>query len=186
MDVTMNGIEHLSNIRPLATISASTMNTTQLILLGVGVAMLLVMIAWQRIHRQNLGGPVRNNRQDDLGNTPREIAEVMAQLEQLSRQIHHKIDGQLARLDASVRMADERINQLAQLERSRQGVPALDVELASETPDQAEPRDDDPHQPIYRLADAGYTPIQIARKLSRHTGEVELILSLRRAKRASA
>jgi len=37
------------------------------------------------------------------------------------------------------------------------------------------------HQNIYRLADRGMTAIEIAKTLGQHTGQVELILNLRRA-----
>jgi hypothetical protein len=42
---------------------------------------------------------------------------------------------------------------------------------------------DDRHAAIYRLADGGLSPAQIGQEVGKTTGEVELILALRRAKR---
>lgn len=176
----------VASLVPSSTVAASAVDSNQWILLGVGVFVLLGLLVWQRNQRLRQSGDNSDSRHREWNKTQREITEIMSHLEQLSLQIHQKIDQRLARLDALVRQADERIDQLNRLERSRQGITPLDIELASETPQSSEAADENPHQPIYRLADAGYTPIQIAKKLSRHTGEVELILSLRRARRASA
>lgn len=62
--------------------------------------------------------------------------------------------------------------------------PAIDITLGDD--DAAAPAE--PQMPaksdadIYRLADAGMTPIEIAQELGRGTGEIELVLSLRKAK----
>ena len=118
--------------------------------------------------------------------TLREVEAVMAQLDHLSRQIHGKIDLKLVTLQKLIRDADQRIDQLSRLQRGAQGEATFDIELESETPDRSgEDVALDPHEAIYRLADSGHTPLQIAKELARHTGEVELILSLRRAKHAS-
>lgn len=167
-----------------AAVAATSMSTTtQWLLLGLGAMVLVAFFGVQQRQRSRSATPTP--RQATEG-TQRDIVEVMSQLDQLSRQIHQKIDQRLGKLDALIRLADERIDRLNQLERSQKGAGAIDIELAPETPDAVEKIDEDPNQAIYQLADAGYTPIQIARQLSRHTGEIELILSLRRARRASA
>jgi len=51
---------------------------------------------------------------------------------------------------------------------------------APEAGDRDSIRIDPMHQEIYRLADEGKPPTEIARQLGRTTGEVELILNLRR------
>jgi hypothetical protein len=109
-----------------------------------------------------------------------ELSEVMAELDQLSREIHAKLDMKLATIQKLIREADQRIDVLSRFERTAAGQPSLDIQLKSEAPEQ-NIVDDGPHDAIYRLADSGYSSLQIARELSRHTGEVELILSLRRA-----
>lgn len=62
--------------------------------------------------------------------------------------------------------------------------PAIDITLGDETdPPSAAPAPSDGNDAnIYRLADAGMTPIEIAQELGRGTGEIELVLSLRKAK----
>lgn len=62
--------------------------------------------------------------------------------------------------------------------------PAIDITLGDETdqPTEIQPPADGHDADIYRLADAGMTPIEIAQELGRGTGEIELVLSLRKAK----
>jgi len=133
----------------------------------------------------------------------------MAEMDELSRQIHGRLDTKIARLEAIIRDADERIANLSPLigsgakvaSAASPAVSSLDVTLESEEPLEfhspemnAGPRDggrsgdagrgniaplDDAHARIYALADRGRNAEQIASDVSRPVGEVQLILSLR-------
>ncbi len=173
----------------VAVAGAPSFNPTQIGLLVAGIVILLVVTARHRQVRAAAGKSIsKSDRRRDRATgdeTLREVEAVMAQLDQLSRQIHGKIDLKLVTLQKLIRDADQRIDQLSRLQRVTQCETTFDVELESETPDR--PNEDTPqgpHDAVYRLADSGYTPLQIAKELARHTGEVELILSLRRAKHA--
>ena len=175
----------------VAAVGTPAVNPTQIGLLVGGIVILLLVTARHRRARMTAGRSISRSdhrRGKASGDeTLREVEAVMAQLDQLSRQIHGKIDLKLATLQKLIRDADQRIDQLSRMQRGAQGDSTFDIELESETPDR--PNDNDqqgPHDAVYRLADSGYTPLQIAKELARHTGEVELILSLRRAKHASS
>jgi hypothetical protein len=89
--------------------------------------------------------------------------------------------------------ADQRIASLEALVRAAGRIPKVDAIVADPEEDGGEPvpsdalgRDLTPEpdgrerQSIYDLADAGKTPVEIAEETGRDTGEVELILALRR------
>ncbi len=141
----------------------------------------------------------------------REVDKVLVELDQLARQVHGRLDTQLVKLEILINDADQRIDKLSRLVRAAQGTEALDITLDSEEPyDDSPPAaatsgdapasaslasvtlgtdkgksdggESGPHGPIYRLADRGMSPLEIAQQVGRTTGEIELILSLRKAK----
>jgi len=126
----------------------------------------------------------------DQQNLKQDMEELTVQLQQVARQINSQIDTRFAKLEACIADADQRIERLERLLRRAGGHDAVDVTVSDQpTPlsDQAGDRDtiriDPMHQEIYRLADQGKSPPEIARELGRTTGEVELILNLRRNRR---
>ena len=170
---------------PIAkTTEADATNTLQIALLAGGVVALIWVLSKNkqrgsgrvtgRLVKERHAAPAFDQMMQDLG-------AAMSELDQFARQIHSKIDLKIATLQKIIRDADQRIEELARMRRATEGQPTLDVCLGSEAPQPADPSADS-RESVYRLADSGYTPFQIARELSRHTGEVELILSLRRAK----
>ena len=137
----------------------------------------------------------------------REAGKVLVELDQLARQVHGRLDTQFAKLETLIGDADLRIDKLSRLIHAARGTETLDITLDSENPDggtptagqedhpkgmprfaasvgadRERPKCDDPtpHASIYRLADRGLSPTEIAQQVSRTTGEVELILSLRK------
>jgi len=106
----------------------------------------------------------------------------MLELEQLSRTIGSQIDTRFAKLEAAINDADRRIAVLQRLNRQlgekADGVQESDGQTEEQTGggDEYEVR----HAVIYELADAGFTPVEIARDLGKTPGEVELILNLRK------
>ena len=122
----------------------------------------------------------------------RDLDALMVELQDLSRRISAEIDTRFAKLEAAMKDADRRIAVLNRLTRES-GAPRVmpassSMEPADENRDPAAapkpPRlrsaPDVRHTVIYELADAGFTPVEIARDLGRTPGEVELILNLRR------
>ena len=116
-----------------------------------------------------------------------DVENVMLELDQLARQIHGRIDTRFAKLEAIIRDADERIERLSRLTRAAEGAPALDVTLEHEDPYEDRSCDTPdlggPQAAVYRLADGGLSATDIAQEVGKTTGEVELILALRKTRR---
>jgi len=117
----------------------------------------------------------------------RDLEQVMLELDQLSRQIHGRIDTKLARLDIVIRDADQRIKQLSGLiETLRAEAQKLDLAALVGTSHQAgeapSEQEESRYTEVYRLADRGLSPVDIARNVGRTAGEIELILALRKTK----
>lgn len=96
----------------------------------------------------------------------------MVELEEFSRSVSAQIDMRFAKLETAIQDADRRITALNRLTRrlaERNGQPAPDTEAY-----------DLRHEIVYELADAGLTPIEIARDTGKTPGEIELILNLRK------
>jgi septal ring factor EnvC (AmiA/AmiB activator) len=102
------------------------------------------------------------------------LAELLTQLEEVSRRIDAQVETQLTKLQAALDAADQRVAQLT----AKPGA-------APPTPD---PADTDPatrRRRVYELADSGTVPISIAETLRLPLGDVELLLNLRRFERAA-
>jgi hypothetical protein len=122
-----------------------------------------------------------------------DMEELLVQLQELSRQINAQIDTKFAKLEASIRSADERIDALGRLRRALDGKPTIDAvvgDVAVASPAQSDsaspPPSAEPHSLIYQEADRGRSLVDIARETGRTTGEIELILALRGKPRPSA
>jgi hypothetical protein len=124
----------------------------------------------------------------------REMQNLLVELSEMTRQMNAQIDTRAAKLEQLIKQADERIATL----RRKSDLPAGELpggERAAgeaEKVDQPAPRpvlpvtDDEPsietdprHAEIYSLADQGRDAREIAARLNRPSGEVELILALR-------
>ncbi len=125
-----------------------------------------------------------------------QIGELMTELADLSRQINGQLDTRMAKLeilqhraDATIRTLENRIRQAGELKtNSATNNPAVTSNSsAGQTsppppgtaarPKSTLPQDADTTR-ILELARNGSTAVQIAQKLSRPTGEIELILAL--------
>ncbi len=174
----------------------------------VVVATTLVIAATRRRIRRSQADRVDSvqRRSADLhrsSQTTRDVEQVMIELDRLARDIHGRIDTRFAKLERVIRDADERIDQLARLLREAEGGPALDITVGDAPHTPAPLLDSEAPSPrvsastsdkttaasaavrtIHQLADEGKPAVQIAATIGRPIGEVELILSLRRAKSA--
>ncbi len=169
------------------------MNSLQLIMLIAAIGGLtILMLSTRRKFRTRAANPGATAREryadlDRHTKARRDTQEVIIELDRVSREIHARIDTKFAKLEAVIRDADERIDRLSRLTRARSGSPTCDVTLPDEGP--AGPTAEaptalvaDPHDAIYSLAEDGLSALQIAEKTGRPTGEVELILALRRTR----
>ena len=105
-----------------------------------------------------------------------DLQELTAELQDLARKISADIDTRFAKLESAMRDADRRIATLHRLNRKPLSKSAAPARPAGE---QQGGSNDARHNIVYELADAGFTPMEIARDLGKTTGEIELILNLR-------
>ncbi len=126
----------------------------------------------------------------------RQMQNLLVDLTEMARQIGAQLDTRAARLEALIHEADERIAQLQAMgtgtaarpqETSHPGT-APPGPLPPDRPrDPASPPLESPHHDeVYALADAGYSAKEIAARLDRPSGEIELILALRTSRGDSA
>jgi len=185
---TLPAIEPLDGV--LAAISG-----TQIALLALFAAVLtIIMISTRNRVRTSMQAPRKTarstwNEANDRRQALREVEDVLVELDQVARQVHGQLDTRFAKLEAVIRDADGRIAKLERLLRQAEGTPSLDVTLNEIRPDEPAPEPvmgTGPHAEVYRLADAGMSEIQIAQETGKTTGEIELILALRKARSPAA
>lgn len=108
----------------------------------------------------------------------REMSNVLVQLSEMARQVTGQLDTRAAKLEALMDEADRKIEELKRLTAG--GTPLPPSESVQQAPPVRQPAPVDPrHQEVYTLADEGHDTAEIARRLGRPQGEVELILALR-------
>jgi hypothetical protein len=180
---------------PHSTLASGTFGISagQTVLLVLGVIGLTIVMrsTYRRVGRSK--GQPRSSARDvyadlqEQSAAKRDVEHVMLELDQLARQIHGRIDTRFAKLEAVIRDADDRIEKLSRLMKAADGAPTVDITLEHEDPHDVRQCDSEdaggPHAAIYRLADGGLQTSDIAREVSKTTGEIELILALRKTKR---
>lgn len=169
----------------------SAMTGTQLGMLVLAIIFLtIVMISTGRRVRESralTGRPARERyaELESRQSSRRDVEQATIELDKVARQVHAQIDTKLVRLEVLIRDADKRIAELSAAVGDRQRPPPFEVTLAEETPvaagETAPEGSDERFASIYQWADKGLTAGQIADKVDRAQGEVELILGLRNA-----
>ena len=135
----------------------------------------------------------------------REMSNLLVELSEMARQVTAQLDTRATKLELLMKEADERIEALRQLQSSLPAgasapappspTPATLRQSAAERDALMQPLDTPPVTPppsqraesavdpryaeIYALADQGRSPGDIASRLGRPSGEIELILALR-------
>jgi len=156
---------------------------------------IMVMITRRRYVRSRQGDtlPARelfDQLKNETG-AKRELEVLMLELDELARQLMGRLDSRFAKLEATIKDADERIERLNRMIRAQEGKSALDVTVdelgtvgvaSAGRSNSARGEPPDPHADVHHLADQGLSALEIATKVGRSTGEIELILSLRRVK----
>lgn len=103
-------------------------------------------------------------------------------LRQLAHQVAEELDAKADRLAMLIKHADRRIKALSELTEGvgPDGAPPQVVTRTGRRPEPAATLVDPIAEQVYQMAAAGMTAVQIAQKLSQPTGNVELMLALRR------
>jgi hypothetical protein len=128
----------------------------------------------------------------------REMSNLLVELSEMARQVTAQLDTRATKLELLMKEADEKIETLRALQTSSPSSPssppaplspglrqsaaereALMQPLETPLSPPPEPQIDPRHAEIYALADQGRTPVDIASRLGRPSGEIELILALR-------
>ncbi len=107
------------------------------------------------------------------------MTNLLVELSEMARQVTAQLDTRTRKLELLIQEADQRINVLKEaLERSPSVAPDRLIEEVAAPPPPVE-RIDPRHLEIYELADQNLSKHEIATRLNRPRGEVELILALR-------
>ncbi len=136
---------------------------------GVLLAVIIMLRHWRRSSRTRTeldrDPRERIDEINDRSMSRDRIETQMAEAEELARRLSATLDNKAARLEILLEQAERAIAQLG-------GTPIADRPARPN----GLPSD---HDTIFRLADQGRTPTQIALELDRPIGQVELILNLR-------
>lgn len=158
----------------------------RLLLIGAAIIGMFFMMAsmrrWQQRAQRPRREPVPQPRPQSMEREMRrDLESLMVELQELSRKISAEIDTRFVKLETAIRDADRRIATLNRLARGQETASFADLPAASSA-GEFDPgvAADTRHQVVYELADAGFSPVEIARDLGKTPGEVELILNLRR------
>ena len=156
-------------------------------LLGMG-ALALAYVVLRPMMRRKRDPLERNVVESSMAQqraVERQMQNLLVDLSEMARQISAQLDTRAARLQALLDQADQRIAQLRQLtgaapsDSSHPGTPsppATSGETSAAAPlSVASPM----HTEVYTLADEGRGAKEIAARLNRPSGEIELILALR-------
>ncbi len=139
-----------------------------------GAAMVLgaALVAWAvrwKMGKKKQGTIMKHDRGTEVDR------ELVADMKELTERLAEELDRKAARLEKLIAAADERVRRLeAGLVRETRVV---------EVKPEARRRDigiETAHREVYELADAGLSALEIATKLGQPTGQVELILNLRK------
>jgi uncharacterized protein HemX len=170
-------------------------NMVVLILLVVGFSALMMVMARRRVSKR--GASVAASRRSRSAASGADAAagrygihksmqQLLLELEELSREINSQVDTRLRALNILIQEADEKIRDLRRL----QGIAGDRPEPVEHLPTaKAEPHGDETREryaQVYALAEKGSTVVEIAQEIGLMSGEVELILALRRTASHSA
>ena len=174
-------------------------DTTKWVLIGFGAFVLIYLIVLRPMRRGRkdpLATPARAATTGGAGGSlssqraiERDMQNLLVEYEQMIRNMTAGLDTRAAKLEALIREADEKLAALASATSGTTTVGATPDRPPGETA-QAPPRPqpvtppppsgpDPRHVEIYNLTDQGLSARDVARKLGRPNGEVELILALR-------
>jgi hypothetical protein len=175
------------------------------------VALLALLVASPLLRRRTIQKPTATEspaeaRGADGRPVERDLRELMRELSEMTRRSTAQFDARAARLEQLIRAADERLAKLTSAMTPPASTPAStegdgdgqhETRLIESTPTAPAPPEpssspsedaiDPRHVEIYTLCEQGLSIPQIADRLRRPSGEIELIIALRpRNKRTTA
>ncbi len=100
-------------------------------------------------------------------------------MQDLSERLAAELDRKADRLEQLIEAADERLRRLDAAEKAPVRAAVVTEVKPTAKPGTAAPSLEVAHREVYELADGGLTPLEIAKRLERPTGQIELILNLR-------
>jgi len=179
----------------LAAVSFSKDDSTQWVVLCVGVLATLYLVMRGRAKRRK--DPLE--RRPSMGisqqrQIERDMGQLMVEMLDTARQMTAQLDTRAARMEVLMKEADAKLAALQAATATTASPAAIAGEqsiIATLSAPHPEPRPraaksdnlelppDPRHADVYRMADQGNSPNEIARQLNRPHGEVELILALR-------
>lgn len=166
-----------------------TGNTVIVVLILVGVSVMAMVLTRRRIGRgtraasgvrRAVGQTGTASSQTGRRQLQRSMEQLLLELEEVSREINSQVDTRLRALNLLIQEADQKITQL----KRAQGLSDDDGPSTRHlAPPKQEPHPDltrERYARVYALAEKGHSVVEIAREMDLMTGEVELILALRR------
>lgn len=183
-------------IADISVLAAFDLTTIVFFALAVVVLTLVMRSTGKRVQQsranQDASAGERYQELQEQSKAMRDVGDVMLELDKLARHVQGQLDTRFIKLETVIRDADKRIETLNNLLSNTKQKPSLDITLESEHPfDQpiiesnspvASNLENDRYSSIYRLSDEGFSAEEIAHKVDQTTGEVELILALKKTK----
>ena len=149
-------------------------------LLGGLVLVMFGLKKWQSIRASRPDAATAAARPVRTAASPITAANEAAELRAVAREIGIELDAAAARLESLVAAARDEGDRLERLIRQAGELKPRPEQMHARSREEAAEAAPE-HRDVYTLADRGLSPIEIATKLGRPTGQVELILNLRRA-----
>lgn len=112
----------------------------------------------------------------------RQMQNVLVELSEMAREISSQLDTRAAKLETLIKEADQKLAALKSFKETGYVPPAAGTNsIPAESPQPAPPPSpvESRHADVYALADQGRSALEIAERLNRPSGEIELILALR-------
>jgi len=157
------------------------------VILGLGsfIVIYIVVRPFMRRKKDPMEKPNFMRSLSQQRSVERQMENLLVELSEMSRQMTAQLDTRAAKLEMLIKDADERIATLQQI--SQNAPPSPRMSFAEPKPAALEApavpgavEEDSRHREIYALADSGKSISDIATTLARPSGEIELILALRR------
>jgi hypothetical protein len=185
---------------------SSPQDSPYLIVIGLGAFLLIYLAVLRpkmRGKKDPLEKPPARSTMAQQRALERDMQSLLVEYEQMIRNMTAQLDTRAAKLETLIKEADEKLAALGKstaagamtaasteapielgLPSASNGTSAAAIARATDltpTP-RRDPTGPDPrHAEVYALADQGLSPPDVARRLGRPNGEVELILALRTA-----
>ena len=176
---------------PLADVAPLGLSPSWIVL--ISAVLFVVYLTFRPKRRDPLAGQPFRTSLVQQRSLERDMQNVIVELSEMTRQMSAQLETRALKLEQLMHDADAKIDELTRAgEIARCAGVAIPGDLLSATVETIEsaatPRPtmrlvtehtEDRWAEIYQLADAGLTLAEIARRLGRPTGEIELILALR-------